>query len=151
MILFVCHGNVARSQFAEALVRQRGVPEVMSAGTHVPDEREGNTLADDGQTARDAAQRFLQITGIGISRMERKRLSQQMVDRATRIIVMTDPSHLPGYVAGASDKVEFWGVDDPHGMDAEGYRVVIDDIRGRVEALLRTPCTNGRSGQTAGP
>jgi protein-tyrosine-phosphatase len=45
MILFICHGNVARSQIAEALLERETKQEAMSAGTHVPKEKEGNLLS----------------------------------------------------------------------------------------------------------
>ena len=136
MVLFVCHGNVARSQFAEALFRYRSEIEAASAGTHVPHDRRGNTLACDGETARNAAFRFKETTGIDISQSRRLAVSPGLVHRATKIIAITQRHNLPGYVLARSDDLEFWDVDDPHDMDAHGYQLIISTIAHRIDQML---------------
>lgn len=135
MILFLCHGNIARSQFAEALLRQKGVVDVMSAGTHVGDDRDGRMLCHDGATASRLSTYFLEVTGIDISRQRRKRVSREMVERSTRIIVMTDPAHVPDFVLSTTADIQFWDIEDPHDMSLSECRLVIGQIRDKVEAL----------------
>ncbi len=137
MILFICHGNVARSQFAEAILRNKGIDDVQSAGTHVSPEREGNMLSHDGEKAVNAVRCFFDITGIDISDKRRKSLSHDLVKRSKRIIVMTERRHLPNYVLEARAEVEYWKIEDPHDMNMEGYRKVIDDIYENIDALAK--------------
>ena len=47
MILFTCHGNVAKSQFAEALFIKKSSKDNISAGTNVPIQKEGLQLQDE--------------------------------------------------------------------------------------------------------
>lgn len=148
MILFVCLGNVARSQFAEAFAQKRGIVDVASAGTHVPPERQGNRLKDDGTTGRMAVQAFLVSTGIDLSEKRRKPLTPELVSAATRIIVLTGSSNLPDYVGAYSDKVEFWDIEDPHGMSIDVYLGVIDRIRSKIDDLFESGRPRPRS---AGP
>lgn len=136
MVLFICHGNVARSQYAEALFRKRWGEEAMSAGTHVPQERAGNTLASDGDTARNAVMRFQEATGIDISGSRRKPVSADLVQQATKIVAITQRSSLPAYVLARSEDLEVWDIDDPHDMDAGGYQQVIDSIAQRIDEML---------------
>lgn len=80
MILFVCHGNVARSQFAEALSRKAGLIDAASAGTHVSDRGEGNRLIDDGPAAVRIVAYFKSITGIDIGSQTRTRITPDLAE-----------------------------------------------------------------------
>jgi len=138
MVLFVCHGNVARSQFAEALMRQRGVADVGSAGTSVPDERAGNRLSNDGETASRIADQFRQITGIDISAQTRAMVTPELVERADVIVVMTKEEDLPAYFRDHRAKMELWEIEDPHDMTVDGTRAVLATIEERIDQLTQS-------------
>ena len=136
MILLICHGNVARSQFAEAFFRQKGFTDVVSAGTAVPPERAGHRLMDDGPTAARLANVFHQITGLDISKAIRTRVTRRLAEKADVIIVMTDRRDLPDYFSEHGAKIRFWEVDDPHDMGIDACRRVIATIRTRVDEWM---------------
>jgi protein-tyrosine-phosphatase len=135
MVLFVCHGNVARSQFAEALLQQRGVAGVSSAGTCVPNDREGNELANDGTTAARVVDYFRTITGIDISTKRRKMVTPELAEGADVIVVMTRQTDLPEYFDKHRTKTRFWAIEDPHDTDIDGYRKAIAAINERIDGL----------------
>jgi arsenate reductase len=135
MVLFVCHGNVARSQFAEAILRNLGISDVQSAGTHVDDTRQGNRLLDDGETAQKAVKFFKEITGMDISHKTRKKITPELAEDADIIIVMTEKKNLPSYVHNYKEKLLFWKIEDPHDMDVNGYRLIIKKINAKIDEL----------------
>ena len=137
MILFVCHGNVARSQFAAALYHSLTGEEAASAGTHVRPEKDNIFLKDDGETARRAVAHFKTITGIDLSAHRRKPLSRELTERAGRVIVLTKREHLPPWFSVYMDKTEFWDVTDPHDMDFAGYQQTVDLITDRLLELIK--------------
>ncbi len=136
MILFVCHGNVARSQFAEALLRKAGVTDVASSGTHVSEVREGNRLIDDGPAAVRIVEYFQSITGLDIATKTRNLVTPEMVEAANSIFVLTDPSDLPSYFDQCTGKTMFWKIADPHHMDFQGCRKVVTSIESHIADLM---------------
>jgi arsenate reductase (thioredoxin) len=64
-----------------------------------------------------------------------KQLTQELADRADRIITMgcgVDADACPARIHVTED----WGLDDPKGQPIETVRRIRDQIRERVEALL---------------
>jgi protein-tyrosine-phosphatase len=107
MILFICHGNVTRSQFAEAIALKKGFTNVISAGTHVSTARQDNCLINDGLAAENAVQCFRQITGIDISLARRKQVTPEMIDHADLIVVITNIDDLPDFALSQKNKCIF--------------------------------------------
>ena len=138
MILFVCHGNVARSQFGEALARKAGVAEVASAGTHVSARGEGNRLIEDGPAAVRIVEHFKAITGLDIGSRTRTGITPGLAEEADTIIVLTDPLDLPPYFDKHKRKMLFWQIDDPHHMDLEGCRQVVAAIESHMDEIRDT-------------
>ena len=136
MILFICHGNVARSQFAAALYHSLTGQEAVSAGTHVRPEKDNILLKDDGEAARRALTHFQTVTGIDLSDRQRKPLSRKLTERADRIIVLTEREHLPSWFSECLHKADFWEVADPHDMDFAGYQQTVDLITDRLQRLI---------------
>ena len=136
VILFVCHGNVARSQYAQALYCSLTGQAAESAGTHVRPEKTGVMLQNDGEAARRAVEYLRECSGIDISRQQRKPLTKEAAARAEKIIVLTDREHLPAWFSECEGKTEFWTVADPHDMDSRGYEETINLIKQRLEDLI---------------
>jgi len=124
-ILFVCGHNAGRSQMAEAFFNHLagGRAHAISAGTQ-PAERVGPAVVE-----------AMREVGIDIADCRPKPLTREMLQAAAHVITMgcsleeACPSPLPD--------VEDWPLDDPKGQPMPGVRRIRDEIRTRVEALLR--------------
>jgi len=128
-VLFVCVHNAGRSQMAEAftnvLAREMGRPVLgLSAGTEV------------GTRINPLAVEVMRELGISMDHQAPKPLTQALADSAVRIITMgcgVDATACPARIHLSED----WGLDDPAGQPIEKVREIRDQIRRRVEAMLR--------------
>ena len=124
-VLFICVGNSSRSQMAEALFRHlaRGRARAASAGTEPARALDPNAVA------------VMAELGIDISSQSPKALTQEMVDSATRRIAMGCgvQESCPAWAQPDED----WDLDDPYHQPIEGVRRIRDQIREKVEALVR--------------
>jgi protein-tyrosine-phosphatase len=135
MILFVCNGNVARSQIAEELYKSITHNNASSAGTKVKPEKNGVLLKNDGEFALNAIDNFKKITGIDISNNTRKMLTEDMMKTADKIIIMADKDTLPDFISAYTAKTEYLAIHDPKTYDFDGYKDIIDQIRKYIETL----------------
>ena len=127
-VLFICVHNAGRSQMAEAftnkLAEEQGLPvRALSAGTVA------------GERINPVAQAVMEEIGISMNGQNPKPLTQEMADRANRIITMgcgVDAAACPARILISED----WGLDDPAGQPIETVRAIRDQIRACVEALL---------------
>ena len=122
-VLFVCVENSARSQMAEGFLRKMAPHiRVQSAGTR-----------PSTQVSPEAV-RAMREVGVDISRQEPKGVTQEMLAGSTVINMgCVDREACPALFAeGTAD----WKIDDPKGADAEQVRVIRDQIRDRVRALI---------------
>ena len=129
VILFICEGNKVRSQMAEAFYRQQGgLYQPLSAGT----------LAENGDPPSQLATSAMDEIGIDISSQTGRRLTQEMVDKADKIIIFPT-TYMPSY-ASESPKAEFWENADPYyypqGDKTDFMRRTRDDIKQQVEQLI---------------
>jgi ArsR family transcriptional regulator, arsenate/arsenite/antimonite-responsive transcriptional repressor / arsenate reductase (thioredoxin) len=130
-LLFLCTGNSARSQIAEALVEHRsdGGVEALSAGSHP-------------KVLHPNAVRVMAERGVDISGRETKPLTRFSHRRFDRVITLCDKVReicpdFPGQPITAH-----WSIPDPTsgGDDLEAtypaFERVADEIEGRVDLLL---------------
>ena len=87
-ILFVCRGNVGRSQMAEVIFNKYSKHKSSSAGTLI--------LGNKSQKLKDIPLtepviKFMKKEGIDISEKEIKQLNQEMCNEFDKIIVMAEP------------------------------------------------------------
>ncbi|WP_309067714.1 arsenate reductase ArsC [Microbacterium sp.] len=122
-VLFVCVHNAGRSQMAagylEALAGDR--VEVLSAGSEPKDRI--NPVA-----AEAMAEEGIDITG-----RAPKILTVDAVRESDVVITMGCGDACPIF---PGKRYEDWQLDDPAGQGIEAVRVIRDDIRSRVEALI---------------
>lgn len=129
-ILFVCRGNVGRSQMAEALFRKhdRKGYEVISAGTKLsgPEELLSNLpLAEYVLTV-------LKEDGADVSTVMRNQVTPEMAVSADKIVLVIDENDpVPDYLLN-DPKVIRWTVSDPKGTDLARHR----EIRDKIEELI---------------
>jgi arsenate reductase len=124
-VLFICVGNSSRSQMAEGLFRHlaQGKARVVSAGTQPARALDPNAVA------------VMAELGIDISDQSPKELTQEMVDSSTRRISMGCGVEESCPVWARPD--EDWDLDDPYHQPIEVVRRIRDQIRERVEALVK--------------
>ena len=124
-VLFICVGNSSRSQMAEGLFNHltRGKIRAVSAGTQPARALDPNAVA------------VMAELGIDISGQAPKALTQEMVDSATRRISMGCgvQESCPAWALPHQD----WDLDDPYHQPIEVVRRIRDQIRARVEALVK--------------
>ncbi len=130
-ILFVCRGNVGRSQMAEALFKQQTTDhEVLSAGTRVVsktgESRHGQTLRD-LMPAADNVILALRKKGIEAAENTRTQLDEEMVSWADIIVTMAEPNTAPDYLAN-SLKAIYWDVKDPKETTLAEHESILQEI-----------------------
>jgi len=139
-ILFVCRGNVGRSQMAEAFLKQttNGEYSVQSAGV----EARGSDGKDlNGMLLKDRASskhviEVLKEIGIDISNNHIKRLTPEMVEDADKIIAILKPEAVLEFLKG-NEKVIYWNVFDPDEQTLEFHRKTRDEVKRLVEEFVK--------------
>jgi len=123
-ILFVSTDNRARSQMAEIIYNHLSkTKNASSAGTQV---KEGDPIHPDVFATFD--RHFLKYPDLFA-----KQLTREMVDKADKIILMTQTS-VPAYVKN-SPKVTYWDIDNPQDMGLNVYEVVYKKIREKITIM----------------
>jgi len=122
--LFVCVHNAGRSQMAAGFLRalSGGNVEVRSAGS-MPAE-EINPVA---------VEAMLEL-GIDIRAEKPKVLTTEAVQDSDVVITMGCGDVCPFF---PGKRYEDWKLDDPAGQGIESVRPIRDEIRGRIETLIR--------------
>ncbi len=122
-VLFVCVHNAGRSQMAAGYLEalSGGQIEVLSAGSAPKDQINPVAVA------------AMAEEGIDIASNTPKVLTVQAVQDSDVVITMGCGDACPIY---PGKRYEDWQLDDPAGQGIESVRVIRDDIRGRVEALI---------------
>lgn len=123
-VLFVCVQNAGRSQMAEALFRRAAGSrhEARSAGSR-PAERVHPEVAE-----------VMLEAGIDVSREVPRKLERSDLEWADHVVTMGCGDECP-VVPGK--RYEDWELDDPAGRPLGEVRAVRDEIRRRVDELLR--------------
>lgn len=123
-VLFVCVHNAGRSQMAAALTARLsgGRVNVRSAGSEPA-----------GQINPAVVQAMEEI-GLDLSQEFPKPLSDEFVRAADVVITMGCGDACPIF---PGKRYLDWELDDPAGQDLAAVRTIREDIRARVEGLLR--------------
>ena len=138
-VLFVCHGNVGRSQVAQVHFDQISQHESLCAGTGVDENiatrnLQGRKLKDlPLQRSVDYIQKEF---GVDLSERERKQLTPEMIDETDKIIVINEKENWPDYLIEGG-KVVFWDIQDARGRDEALAHQVYSQVRQRVDELVR--------------
>ena len=130
-VIFVCTGNSARSQMAEALLRQDGAGrfEVVSAGVDPRGVHPGTIVA-------------LAKVGIDISGATSKPVAMFLGQRFDYVITVCDRARASCPVFPGGSQTLHWGIDDPvevEGSDerrAAAFDLALREIAGRIHAFI---------------
>jgi arsenate reductase len=122
-VLFVCVHNAGRSQMAAGYLQHLAGDRVtvLSAGSEPKDQI--NPVAVEAMAEE----------GIDIAHNEPKILTVQSVVDSDVVITMGCGDACPIY---PGKRYEDWALDDPAGQGIESVRVIRDDIKRRIEALV---------------
>ena len=132
-VLFICRGNVGRSQMAAALFTKYSGIKAFSAGTKIFEEE--NQKIKDIPLAEPVI-RFMKKEWIDVAENARIQLTPKMVQEFDKIIVMAEPETIPEYLSNSS-KMEFWDIEDPKGMNDEGYEKIISQIKSKLNQFIK--------------
>jgi len=135
-VLFICRGNVGRSQIAESFFNKLSRYHATSAGARVG-KYEGQSINFEGRG--EFAVHCMKELGYDLSDKTSKQLTQKMVETADKVVVIMEEHEremLPGYVTD-SQKAAYWDVEDGAGKNYEFYITMRDKIENLVEKLVK--------------
>ncbi|PKZ42487.1 protein tyrosine phosphatase [Kytococcus schroeteri] len=124
-VMYVCVHNAGRSQMAAAWTRALG-------GDRVEVRSSGSQPAE---AVNPAAVEAMAEVGIDVGAVAPRVLSREDMEASDVVVTMGCGDECP-YVPGV--RREDWALDDPAGRPVEEVRPVRDEIRRRVEELLRS-------------
>jgi protein-tyrosine-phosphatase len=127
-IVFICDGNVARSQEAELYFNglKQDVHDVAtSAGVNV------NVSKPIDPTVIEV----MSEVGINMDNCRRKQLTESFLKDVDIIVSFKPAEELPAYVAKRQN-VSYWDVPDPRYENIDFHRKVRDNIKIRIKQLI---------------
>lgn len=123
-MLFVCVENACRSQMAEALLKKLSSGKIIASSAGVKPAKQVNP----------EAVRVMKEIGIDISKQKPKMLTPKMIQDADKVITMGCGAEV---CPAPQVESEDWGIEDPSGKPTEKFREVRDEIKKKVEKLIR--------------
>ena len=124
-VIFACVHNAGRSQMAAAFFNQLSEPlkaRAISAGTEPGERVHPDVLV------------VMQEVDIDLSNAKPQKLTEELAKDAQILITMgcgDKCPHVPGL------RRDDWPLRDPKGLPLSEVRAIRDEVRGRVEALLK--------------
>lgn len=128
-ILFVCNGNVARSQEAELFfnaLKTDSQSLAISAGVN----------AMPGKPIDPLVVEAMDELGYDVSNAQRKLIDENMVNSADLIVSFKPKDELPEYIQ-RHNNVRYWNVADPQHQPIEFHRRVRDNVMKSIEDLIK--------------
>jgi len=124
-VIFACVHNAGRSQMAAAFFNQLADSQkahATSAGT------------EPGERVHSEVQAVMQELNIDLSQAKPRKLTEELARSAQLLITMGCGDKCP-YVHGL--RRDDWALRDPKGLPREEVRAIRDEIKSRVQDLLR--------------
>ena len=128
-ILFVCSGNVGRSQMAEAYYN------------HFTKSRNASSAGTDSETPKKYSAlpheiiMLMKEESVDVSKNKVKLINDEMIKNADKIMVMCEKNKCPEMIIGA-EKTTFWEVTDPYKAKIDDMRKIRNIIKAKVLSLL---------------
>ncbi|MFW6047364.1 MAG: low molecular weight phosphatase family protein [Candidatus Woesearchaeota archaeon] len=128
-ILFICSGNVGRSQMAEAFYNHfTNSKNAFSAGI------DPNTPTKYPKIPNEICQ-IMKEENIAVSNQKVKLIKRHFVDEAEKIFVMCKKDLCPDFLTN-SEKVVYWKIEDPYEMNIDDMRGIRDQIKIKVKSII---------------
>jgi protein-tyrosine-phosphatase len=134
-VVFICHGNMFRSQIAKAFYNQiqESGSVAYSYGTHVIDRGlQGLKLSQ--RSGLEILIAELKKYNIDISNERCEQLKEEYLADADKIVVMAEKEFLPDWLS--KYKYEYWEVPNPEVHTAEDIKEITKMIRKKVLKLI---------------
>ncbi len=129
-ILFICKGNVGRSQMAEGFWRYyTGKNNVISAGIE-------DVAAKYNHHPREDIIEVMKEKDIDISQQRIKQITPKILKDIDCIVVLCNPKLLPDFVKSYDIKVIYKRVPDPYKDTLDGTKQARDQIEGIILDLI---------------
>lgn len=128
-ILFVCLGNVGRSQMAEAFYNHfTNSTDAWSAGI-----QKDTPLKYPHPTPKiiDAMGEY----NIDVSQAKVKTVTQDIVDNSEKIIILCKKEECPNFLL-TSENTIFWNIEDPFETSLDNTRKIRDQIKAKILTLI---------------
>jgi len=126
-VLFICNGNVARSQEAELFFNTLSKKNhAQSAGINV----------EVGKPIDPLVTEVMDELGYSMEHAERKFADEALVDVADLIVSFKPFDELPDSIR-QRENIRYWNVPDPQHQPTEFHRKVRDTIKRNVEELVK--------------
>lgn len=127
-VLFLCTGNAARSQMAEALARayHGDVIDVVSAGSRP------------AGWVHPHAIRALHVIGIDAKNAESKGADQFLNQDFDVVVTVCDSAAQDCPSWPGAKRIEHWSIQDPSWMGFNAFEETRDELAQRIAALVKT-------------
>jgi arsenate reductase (thioredoxin) len=136
--LFLCHGNVMRSQMAEGFYNYfTNSTDARSAGVNPETPKKFTSPHHQGIAV-------MAEEGIDVSKQTCKLVTPEMVESADVVYCMTYKEALPDFVL-KSPKVIYWDIEDPYDMPLHEVREIRDQVKEHVQGIVSTKKASSRS------
>ncbi|MFH1304540.1 MAG: arsenate reductase ArsC [Planctomycetota bacterium] len=144
MVLFLCTGNSARSQMAEAFLRQ-----------HAGDQYDAHSAGLNPQGVHPLTIQVMEEVGIDVTGHQSKSLNQYLGKSSPKWVIFVCEKAEPScpHVWPFSLHKESWRIEDPVGYDGDEleqlmkFRLVRDQIEARIQEWV---IQNNKSSETNG-
>jgi len=124
-IMFICHGNVGRSQIAEGYYNYlTETSNASSAGVNPNAPMEWKQLPP----------KILQVMreeNIDLSLKVVKLVTEKMVEESDKIVVLCKKESCPDYLL-KHHSIDFWEINDPRDVSIEGLYLIRDGIKHQI-------------------
>ena len=129
-VLFVCRGNIGRSQMAMEFYNKLHGSGAESEGTIVEPDKQ---RLGDRPGARVVIEAMKEL-GIDMSDNISSQLAESTLKNYDKVIVMAEPETIPQWLR-ENPKTTIWNIEDPKGHEIEKVRVLRDQIANLVATL----------------
>lgn len=128
-VLFLCTGNIARSQMAEALANtfHGDAIEAVSAGSR-----------GEGRSIHPLAVRVLAEKGIGAAGRLSKNASEFHNEKIDVVVTVCDSAAQDCPVWPNADRIEHWPIVDPSDGGYPRFVEIRDELERRIDDLVKT-------------
>jgi len=136
-VIFACVHNAGRSQMAAAWFNRLAAESTLSSrrpASEVEAPKAVSAGTAPGERVHPEVVMVMKEVGIDLSSATPRKLTAELAQSADLLVTMGCGDECP-YVPGL--KIEDWPLEDPKGKPIERVRGIRDEIKQRVEALLR--------------